>query len=107
MTAADQDADFEAHLANAYLTPAAAERPDLAAAIVSRVQRADRRRRAVIAISGLTGAAIATIAVATTGLVDPASLRAVVLLASSQAAVAALGLTLMSLAATRHAWHEV
>ena len=97
------DADLEADLATAFLTPVTPERPELAAAVMKRVRRADRHRRAVILGSGLVGAGLATAAVAVLGVLDAASLRAAADLAYDPNVALGLGLALIALAVTRHA----
>lgn len=103
----DADLDLEADLAAAFLTPVSPERPDLAAAIMRRVHRTDRRRRTVIVSSGLAGVAIAAAALAATGALDPGALRAAAGLASNGALIGLLGLGLIAFAATRHALREI
>lgn len=100
------DADLDLDLNAAFLTATAPERPELVAAIMGRVRRADRRRRTVILVSGLAGASIATAAIAATGALDPAALQAAARLASSGVAAGLLGAALIALAATRHVLRE-
>jgi len=57
--------------------------------------------------SGLSGLAIATAAVAATGVLDPGTLRAAADLASNGALIGLLGLGLIAFAATRHALREI
>jgi len=103
----DADLDLEAELGAAFLTAASPERPELAAAIMRRVHRADRRRRTVIMASGLAGVTIAAAAMAATGVLDPGTLRAAASLASNGALIGLLGLGLIAFAATRHALREI
>lgn len=97
------DVDLDADLAAAFQTPVTPERPELAAAVMNRVRRTDRHRRAVILGSGLVGAGLAAAAVAVLGVLDAASLRAAADLAYDPNVAMVLGLALIVLAATRHA----
>ena len=107
MSDADLDLDLEAELGVAFLTPVSPERPELAAAIMRRVHRADRRRRTVILSSGLAGVAIAAAVIAATGALDPGALQAAARLAASGFSAGLLGAALIALAATRHALREI
>jgi hypothetical protein len=101
------DEYLEADLAAAFLRPAGPVRPELAEAIMARVRRADRRRRAVILASGLVGAGIAAAAVGAAGLLDPQSFGEIVGWAQQETTAVVLGLALIALATARHALRDV
>ena len=77
---------------------AAEDRPDLAAAVTTRIRANDRRRRLVILASAGAGVGLALAAFAATGVLDPDRLSRLAELALSPWAIAALGLSLTAFA---------
>jgi hypothetical protein len=88
-------------VAAAYLRPTAAERPDIAEAVMARLRRGDRRRRLVILGSGLVGMGVAVAAMAAAGLTASGVLSAMRPLEMDPQAVLILGLGVFGLALAR------
>ena len=97
----DADLELDAELGAAFLTAASPERPELAAAVMRRVHRADRRRRTVIMGSALAGVSIAAAAMAATGVLDPGTLRAAAGLASDAGVLGPVSYTHLTLPTNR------
>jgi len=97
------DPERDLDLAAAYLRPTVAERPDIAAAVMARLRRAERRRRVVILGSGLVGVGVAVAAMAAVGLSAPALLGAFRPLEMDPQAVLVLGLAVIGAAVARRA----